>query len=283
VLTAVVVHRDRPEACHGTVARLRAQGVDRVIVVDNGSTAPISVDGAEVLAMGVNAGFGPGANAGLRRWLEDGEGEWCLVAPHDAEPEPGCVSRLVAAASARPRAGLASAEYGSAHRWSGTPVVDPLFGAVLAPATVDEGWEAAGYPHGTLLLARRACLREIGLFDERYFAYCEEADLGERARRAGWEVGIVRGAVVRNPGQSNHVAVPQYLMLRNTLQLVHRQFGWSKAAVQFLFVLGITVRGALGGEKAPFWHLPARWLALRDFLLGRTGPPPPSVFAMGAS
>jgi len=63
-------------------------------------------------------------------------------------------------------------------------VVDPVFGALLRPSVVDDGWEDAGYPHGTLLLARRECLLDIGLFDERYFAYCEEADLGERARRA---------------------------------------------------------------------------------------------------
>ena len=42
--------------------------------------------------------------------------------------------------------------------------VDPLFGALLRPSVVDHGWEDAGYPHGTLLLARRACLEEIGLF-----------------------------------------------------------------------------------------------------------------------
>ena len=273
-LTAVVVHRDRPADCERTVAALRAQGVDRVIVVDNGSA--VVPDVPEVLALGHNAGFGPGANAGLRRWLDDGDGEWVLVAPHDAAPEEGCVERLVAAAADRPRAGLACAEYGE-HEWSGTPVVDPLFGALLRPSTVEVGWEDAGYPHGTLLLARRACLEEIGLFDERYFAYCEEADLGERARRAGWEVGIVRGAVVRNPGQSTGAAVPQYLMLRNTVQLVARHFGWSKAALQFVLVLGITVRGSLGGRKAPFWHTRARWYALRDLLVGRVGPPPPAL------
>ena len=47
-----------------------------------------------------------------------------------------------------------------------------------------EGWEPVDYPHGTLLLARRACLEDVGLFDERYFSYCEEADLGLRARAA---------------------------------------------------------------------------------------------------
>jgi len=253
-----------------------------VIVVDNDSPELPDVD-AELLALGRNAGFGPGANAGLRHWLDGGVGEWVLVCPHDAEPEDGCVERLLAAVADRPRAGLASAEYGEDHHWSGTPLVDPLFGAVLGPATVDAGWEPAGYPHGTLLLARRACLEQIGLFDERYFAYCEEADLGERARRAGWEVGIVRGAVVRNPGQSYDLAVPQYLMLRNTVQLVGRNFGWTKAALQWLIVLGITVRGSLGGRKAPFWHTRARWLALRDVVLNRTGPPPASVLGPGTS
>jgi N-acetylglucosaminyl-diphospho-decaprenol L-rhamnosyltransferase len=257
---------------------LREQGVDRVIVVDNGSPELPDVPGAEIVKLGYNAGFGPAANAGLRRWLTTGEGEWVLVCPHDAELDDACVTRLLAAVSDRPGAGLASAEYGE-HHWSGTPVVDPLFGALLRPSKVDAGWEDAGYPHGTLLLARRACLVDIGLFDERYFAYCEEADLGERARRAGWEVGIIRGAVVRNPGQTSGSGVPQYLMLRNTLQLVRRHFGGRAAAMQFAIVLGITLRGALGGAKAPFWHAPARWLALRDAALGRIGAPPASLLA----
>jgi N-acetylglucosaminyl-diphospho-decaprenol L-rhamnosyltransferase len=272
----VVVHRDRPDDCARTVASLRAQGVERVIVVDNGSPQLPEVPGAELVELGYNAGFGPGANAGLRRWLAGDEGEWVLVCPHDAELADDCVARLMAAAVGRPNAGLASAEYGD-HHWSGTPAVDPLFGALLRPSSVDDGWEDAGYPHGTLLLARRACLVDIGLFDERYFAYCEEADLGERARRAGWEVGVVRGAVVRNPGQGSGTGVPQYLMLRNTLQLVRRHFGAVPAATQFAVVLGITVRGVLGGTKAPFWHGRARWLALRDALLGRTGAPPVSL------
>lgn len=277
MLTAVVVHRARPDACTRTVASLRSQGVDRVIVVDNGSPTPPAVD-ARIIELGYNAGFGPAANTGLRRWLADGTGDWALVCPHDAELEDGCVDALVRAAAARRGAGLASAEYGD-HHWSGTPVVDPLFGAVLQPSTVDDGWEDAGYPHGTLLLARRACLLDVGLFDERYFAYCEEADLGERARRAGWEVGIVRGAVVRNPGQTSASGVPQYLMVRNTLQLVRRHFGRAPAVAQFAIVAGITVRGALGGTRAPFWNLRGRILALRDAVFGRTGAPPLSLAA----
>src|SRR5207253_10955484 len=74
------------------------------------------------------------------------------------------------------------------------------------------------------MLVRRGCLQEVGLFDERYFAYCEEADLGVRATRAGWEVGVVWHALVRNPSLSVSVAAVEYLKLRNTLLLVRQHF-----------------------------------------------------------
>ena len=253
-----------------------------MLVVDNGSPAGdvaavrAGLPAAEVLELGRNTGFGPAANAGLARWLADGPaaGEWVLVCPHDATPEPGCVAALVAAAAARPRAGLASAEYGDDDRLA-RPVVDRYFGGILGPTDRRPGWEAAGHPHGTLLLARRACLEEVGLFDERYFAYCEEADLGERARRAGWEVGIVWGAVVRNPGMSSEVGVPEYLMLRNSLLLVRSHFGRYPAFIRFTMAAWGTVRGVLRPDRRPpFWHLQGRRLAMRHFLQGRYGPPP---------
>ena len=173
------------------------------------------------MALGANAGFGPAANVGLRRWLAHETGEWAVVAPHDALPEPGCLARLLEAVAARPRAGLASATYGDPTK----PVVDRYFGAILVAAGRSDGWEAAGHPHGTLMLVRRACLEHVGLFDERYFAYCEEADLGVRATRAGWEVGVVWHALVRNPSLSVSVAAVEYLKLRNTLLLVRQHFG----------------------------------------------------------
>jgi N-acetylglucosaminyl-diphospho-decaprenol L-rhamnosyltransferase len=279
VLSAVVVHRRRPAACVRTVALLREQGVDIVVVVDNASPAEdrkviLDADPDVVLLENdENLGFGPAANLGFRWWLEQGVGDWVLLCPHDAAPEPGCVELLVRAASRRPRAGLACAEYGD-HAWSGKPIVDPYFGSILASTERAPGWESCGHPHGTLMLARRDCLDDIGLFDERYFAYCEEADLGERARRAGWDVGIVWGAVVRNPGMSSGVGVPEYLMLRNSLLLVRTHFGRYHAFVRFVMATWVTVRGALGGRRTPFWDLRARVFALRDFLRGRFGPPP---------
>ena len=140
---------------------------------------------------------------------------------------------------------------------------------------VAQAWIDSDYPHGTLLLARRACLDEIGIFDERYFAYCEEADLGERARRSGWEVGIVRGADVRNPYIANSHALVDYLEERNTLLLVRDNFGRWAATVRLGLGLWMVARGARDpAKRRDIFDARARLRAAADHLRGRYGPPP---------
>ncbi len=281
-LAVVLVHWNQPQRCLRTVDAFADQGVPvRITVVDNGSApAALAVlkeglgDDVALIETGANLGFGPGANVGLRRWLDHDDTEWVAVAPHDALPGPGCLRALLAAVADRPRAGLACADVGDGRR----PVVDPYFGGITLPARVEEGWEDAGYPHGTLLLARRACLAAVGTFDERYFAYCEEADLGERARRAGWEVGIVHGATVANPHLGGGADTVDYLMLRNTLLLVRTHFGRYRAGIRFLIALGHLAAGTLRPHRRPPVFAPAaRVLALRHHLRRRYGPPPVSL------
>ena len=48
-------------------------------------------------------------------------------------------------------------------------------------------------PSGSAALYRREMLDEIGLFDESFFLYCEDTDLGLRARWAGWECALRAG------------------------------------------------------------------------------------------
>jgi len=267
-----------------TLAALRAQTVPtRIIVVDAGSE-PAARDavaavvaeraGDEFLPHDENLGFGPGANVGLRRWLDAGEGEWVGLCPHDALPAPDCLEALSAAVAPRPRAGLAGADVGDGL----SPVVDRYFGTLFRPGAVTEGWEPVDYPHGTLLLARRSCLEDIGLFDERYFSYCEEADLGLRARDRGWEIGLVRGARVTNPDLSASVAVVDYLQLRNTLLLTREHFGRYALSIRFTTAVLQLVSQTLRPSRRPLvFSTRARVLALRDHLRGCYGPPPPGL------
>jgi N-acetylglucosaminyl-diphospho-decaprenol L-rhamnosyltransferase len=299
-----VVHRSAPDAVAETVTAFLDQGVPlRIAVVDNGSSAddlarlrqslPESV---VLLLQGANRGFGPAANAGLRWFVEqDGRSdggagsaagigaeagpgaEWLAVAPHDARPAPDCVRTLLAELARHPGAGLASADVGDGL----TPIVDRYFGAIPRPARVVRGWEPAGYPHGTLLLARRTCLAEVGLFDERYFAYCEEADLALRARQVGWQVGVVRGAEVRNGGLGSHIAVIDYLQLRNTLLMTRDHFGRYAATVRTVTALCQLLAGLVSPtHRGPYWHPRARLHALVDFARHHYGPPPTALTAI---
>lgn len=283
--TLVLVHWNQAEACGTTLDRFAAQTAEvRAIVVDNGSR-PEQLDalraivaerpGTLLIEQGYNSGFGPGANAGLRRWLASDDTDWCLLAPHDAEPHPDCLERLAEALGAEPLAGLACADVGDGM----VPMLDPYFGGITRPATRSVGWEDADYPHGTLMALRRACVEEIGLFDESYFAYCEEADLGRRALDAGWRIGLVHDAGVTNTHLGTSVAAVDYLMERNTLRMVREQSGRYHAFIRFVISLLHLWSGWRNpAGRPPVYSAPARRRALVDFLRGRTGPPPAELY-----
>jgi hypothetical protein len=54
----------------------------------------------------------------------------------------------------------------------------------------DARFEDRDWLSGTLMLARPACMQQIGGFDERLGSYVEDVDICLRARDAGWRVGV---------------------------------------------------------------------------------------------
>ncbi|MEZ5244237.1 MAG: glycosyltransferase [Acidimicrobiales bacterium] len=280
-VTVVVIHRNRPDAVGRTVAAFREQTVaTRVIVVDNGSTPATQtalaslVGDAELILTGDNLGFGPGGNVGLRRFLADGTGEWVALAPHDALPDNDTIEKMLAEVDHRPSVGLMSADVGDGMR----PIIQPYLGTIDAAPTVESGFDPADYPHGTLMMCRRACLEEIGLFDERYFAYCEESELAIRAARAGWDCGVIRGAMVRNPGMSASIERVAYLQLRNTLLMLKEHYGrrneWFRIGVA---LVQIPIGMVHVPSRGLHWSPRGRLKAIRDHLRGRYGPPPDDI------
>jgi GT2 family glycosyltransferase len=111
------------------------------------------------------------------------------------------------------------------------------------------------FPTGSAAMYRRKMLDEIGLFDERFFLYCEDTDLGLRARWAGWEGEYVAGAVVdhaysKSAGLAS--ALKAYFVERNRLYTVIKNFPFS----MLLFV-------KMYAFTRYYWHL--------VFMLTRTG------------
>ncbi len=175
----------------------------RIILVDNGSTdgsvGVIRKDYPEVelLEMGTNLGFARGANVGMRHALDHGA-DMLLLLNNDTVVDPDFLRHMVDAMNADPSIGLVAPKIyyfeepdriwfagGDLSLWAGTlrhiGIREYDHGQFDTPREI---------PHacGCCLLARRSLAEQVGLLDESYYLYTEDADWVMRARRGGYRV-----------------------------------------------------------------------------------------------
>jgi len=192
------------EACLASLGALDYPHA-QVVVVDNASTdgsaerLRAAFPAATVIETSTNLGFGGGCNVGIREAFERGADlVWLLN--NDAVVEPGALTELVGAAASDPSVGIVgSAVYRFDDRariesWGGS-TYNGLLGLPSAATAPIPAAELA-FISGVSMLVRRDTLEEIGLFDETYFAYMEDADICRRAVRRGWRLGVAPGSVV---------------------------------------------------------------------------------------
>lgn len=275
----VVVHWNRPVECLATIRSSMAQisGLHIFVLDNNSSTANYETlrgqidSSVEILRFQENKGWGPALNVALRKWLNEEKSRYCFISAHDAELAPDCLTRLQAAMDANPTLGIACPRYPDCS----VPHLSALHGVsykFVSPPRSNQV-ESIYVPHGTLMIVRRECLADVGLFDERYFAYGDEHELGARARRGGWKVGLVWAAMVTNPQTST--PSPGYLFTRNSLLLVHDYFGKWAAFLRALVILVNTMRLAIfPQQKKIAFSARAQWRGFLDYFAGRFGPPP---------
>jgi GT2 family glycosyltransferase len=197
-----------------------------VIVVDHGST-----DGtlelvrerfAEVrLLEQANRGMGAGNNAGMRA----AAGRYFFLLNPDAWAEDGSLDTLVAFADSHPDAAvvgprLLNADGSLQRSVRGEPTLwrlatEYFFIRKLGPRTnLLNPLYAGGFAHdrtrkvdwlsGAALLVRSTAADEVGLFDEDFFMFGEEADWQTRFRQAGWSVYFCPDATVVHVGEASH-------------------------------------------------------------------------------
>jgi GT2 family glycosyltransferase len=256
------------------------QGVPlRITVIDNDSSAEaysclqtkLSPE-VTLVRLEDNKGWGGALNVVLRQWLRSVGSPYCLISAHDAMPAPDCIRLLRAAADDDSKVGIACPQYPTPFvarlsRWHG------VYPEPAEPRPVGTT-QKVDVPHGTLMLVRRQCLEEIGLFDQRYFAYGDEHDLGARAVRRDWKVVLVWGSIVVNPATWTESSWRSYLFARNSLYLVRSCFGRTAAAIRAVLILINNLRLLIARRDDGFaFSARARWRAVRDYFHGCTGRP----------
>lgn len=239
-VTVVVPNRNGRRWLPGLLTSLAQQTLvpQRVVVVDNGSTddsiawlasAHPEID---VVALTTNTGFAGAANRGIAA----AQTEAVALVNSDVELEPDWLEHALAALAADPgRAAVA----GKLVSLDDPGVIDDA-GDFLRRDGVceqrgrfhrddgrfDEPGECFSACAGAAVL-RTDAVRAVGGFDERFFLYLEDVDLGLRLRLAGWRCWYEPAAVARHAGggSAQHSARPiAGWVQRNTLLLVLRSF-----------------------------------------------------------
>ena len=220
----------------GLFASLGAQTrpPDEVIVVDNGSTDGslewLASADATVIALGENTGFAVAANRGIAAASHD----VVALVNTDVELDPDWLERVVARFAEDGVGAVATKmvlldEPGVLDDCGDVLRRDGVAEQVGHGRRDDGRWDARRDVFSACAGAagfRREAVTGVGGFDERYFAYLEDVDLGLRLRLAGWRC-VYEPAVARHArhGSSGELRRPvDAWMARNTLLLVAKAF-----------------------------------------------------------
>ena len=218
-----------------------------VILVDNGSE-----DGSvsfvrerypwvKVVPLPENVGFASGNNRGL----EHSVGDYIITLNNDTRAEPDWLEILVKVADAHPRAGMVASRICS---FSDPDVIDSI-GMGICLDGMSRGrfrnrrWpelrlqevEDILFPSACVALYKRTMLEETEFFDDDFFAYAEDSDLGLRGRLAGWEaVAATQAVVYHKYSQTGGKLSPfkVYLVERN-----HYWVAWKSFPISQLIAL----------------------------------------------
>ena len=242
-----------------------------VLLADNGSTdgtpqaAVERYPNVRLFDTGANLGYGTAVNRAVAQLDDD---DWMIVANPDVQWGPGSIDALLAAAVRWPRAGALGplvrdpdgSVYPSARHLPS--LVRGSMHAVLGPLWKRNPWTTAyrqerfepterpvGWLSGSCLLVRRSAFSQIGGFDERYFMYMEDVDLGDRLGKAGWlSVYVPSAEVLHHKGHSTGHDPASHLAAHHKstyLFLADRHSGWRLAPLRWALRGSLALRSRL--------------------------------------
>ncbi len=281
-LTLITVNFNNARATMDLLRSLERQTARNfdVIVVDNDSapddrallgsyiaSSPLRLD---IIYSDRNRGFSGGNNLAIRKALAQGS-EWLLLINNDTTVQPDFIA-LLALPNTPAIVGLPLNE-GDRTAYAG---IIKWLRPTLPHAYHRVGGAESSYAIGAGILIHRDVFERIGLLDEHYFLYFEDADFSLRARYAGIPIQFLEEPVITHRTSESTKKLGRPLLIRyharNALRFNWRNGPWwVKAAVPLAVCYGIALQSA----KLLFLHRTAESRAtltgIFDFIFGRWG------------
>jgi GT2 family glycosyltransferase len=279
---AVIVHYHREREVAELVANLvEVQGlpITNIVLIDNGSSDGLLQ--AEIDRVGhhpglvslPNVGFAAAMNVGVQMLPESIQ--YLVLMSHEVVLEAGCVRELVAQLQETPWAlvGPILTLDGSTV-WSAGGLLTRVRALPchrLRGRTVDDVPDRLDdciWLDGAVTATTRLLLEELGGFDEDYFLYMEDVDLGLRAHEASAHVLVVPRARAQ---QSPSAEMDPYIWTRNPFLLFRKHHRPGAQVLWFLSCGAGILRDLIRGKSR--CEISSRILAVRSGMSGRSGPP----------
>jgi GT2 family glycosyltransferase len=188
------------------------------ILVDNGSTDDSAKfaeerygDFIRIIRNEKNLGYTGGNNVGIRA----ARGEYIVLLNNDTWAMATWLEELVKATCLERPVGMWASKVYSYYKRNQIEAVGELIywdglnrsrGQYECEGGQYERMEEIFFPPGCGGMYRKAVFEEIGLFDEDFFAYGDDAEIGIRARLAGWKCVFVPKAALyhKDSGSTGH-------------------------------------------------------------------------------
>jgi len=299
LVSVIVVNWNGKEYLKDCFQSLRAQTFSdfEVILVDNGSSdgsvETIQEDfpgWVRVLCNTQNEGFSGGNNRGIQA----ASGKYIVLLNNDAQADPRWLEELVKVAEENPQAGMLACKI---YLQGELKIIDNVGHLIYRDGLnrgrgrleTDHGQyedlEEILFPSGCAALYRRRMLEEVGLFDEDFFAYGEDTDLGLKGRLAGWNCLYVPKAIVHHYySRSSEAYSPlkAFYVERNRVWIAVKYFPLSLLLKSPLYTLlrfllqgygALTGRGAAGRFSREYSSRQLMLILLRAYLEALWGLP----------
>lgn len=231
----------------------------RITVVDNGSSDESVTllqryyPEADILNLPYNKGFAAAANAGIRSSKEP----YVMLLNNDTTVKHNCVEKLMNAITSDSQIFSAGAHVLSMRAPYLTDTSGDFYSFFGYAFCRGQGLSAARFAlsrHnqlstftncGCAVIYRRCLLQKTGLFDERFFAYLEDVDLGFRARKMGYKNIVCTEAHVFHYGSgttgAKYTPTKVYLAARNNIWLRQKNLSLFQRLIQAPFFLVGTI------------------------------------------
>jgi len=294
----IIVHFNTDEEtkdCLDSLSKVKHKGISlNTYVIDNGSKIPLHLSdsllgkNSKLIRSDANLGFTNGNNLGISVAIREVEPDYLLLLNNDTTVKPDFIEKLVLAAQADPKLGMAVPKiyFYPGREFHSTSYTPTERGNVLWFAGGSIDWANLDAFHrgvdevdrgqfdqttdtefatGCCVLIPRSVLERAGTLDPRYFLYLEDVDWSMRIKQAGYDICFVPEAVIwhKNAGSSGGAgsATHQYYQTRNSL------FFFMKYAQQH-FLLGENSNDFSQTRKLLWFYLRVLKMAVQKMLFG---------------